>query len=146
MKRIKGAIFRSSGLVEKYIFGPSHILIDWLSVIVMCGWLTKLYFEKDFLTNREIYVGFRDFPQSVWFWIFLSAITTHLASIFYRAQMSTEIRFFALSFATGIWSFVTVNFMAFALSNLAIWTFGSLALICFTLGIRIAWTSSSHNY
>lgn len=130
MKRFEGVIALISYLAEKYIFGPSHMLVDWLSLIIMSGWLTKLFIEQDYLI----------------FVLFLVAFSAHLISIFFKPKLSYEIRFFALAFAAGIWTFVAISSIALATSIITIWMFGSLAIICFILGIRIAWTSSSQIY
>lgn len=131
---------------ETYVFHPSNLLIDWLSTFILAGWLITLVRNGDVMLARNIYEGFHSFSTDAWIAIFAAAFIVHVASLFYRGQFAIWLRFTSMVVATSIWTFVAINFMAFSPPNMATWTFGSLALICFVQGIRITWISSSHHF
>lgn len=129
-------------MINGFHYAPSNILVDWLSAIVLTGWLANLTTYGEVMLARDIYEGFHSLSANAWMMIFGLVLISHLTSLFYRGKHAGIFRYISLVMATALWTFVSVNFMAFAPPNMATWTFGSLAFICFLLGTRIAWTSS----
>lgn len=130
--------------LDLYVFWPNGRLVEWLSLLIMVGWIYKLATVDGYL-DRDIYVGFRQWEQTSWTTVFCIGAIMHAIGIFYRSTYWPEVRFLSLLFATSLWAFVTVEFVTSGLQTMAPATFGVIGLTCFTLGIRVAWKSSSYH-
>lgn len=136
----------SPRLIFGFLFEPKNGLVDWFSMFLMGGWILALFNDGETMLSQHAFTGFNSFSVNVWIFIFMAAFITHAISIIYRYRYAMELRFISMVPATCIWTFIALNFLAFAPASITAWTYGSLSLICFLLGIKIAWTSSSHHY
>lgn len=114
-------------------------MIELFSALNLLAWAAMFASQSQVLPQQT----FQSLPASTWFTIFVCAAVLQLSGLANWYRKVGEVRFIAMSFATGCWAAITVSFLVDAMSMAVSVNYALLTIATAIAGGFLGWKTSS---
>ena len=122
----------------QFLFIDQVRLVELFSGLNLLAWASLILGRPEVL-QRDSYVAFSALPASAWVVIFGVSGLFQLCVTFWNSEYRTEMRFFAMFFATSCWALIALSFVASGVGQTATMNYLLLTISCAMSGGFLAW-------
>lgn len=132
-------IFRRSG---NFLFADPVRLIELFSALNLLAW-ARLLWSSPSVLSRDTYAAFLSLGIGTWISLLVTIAVCQIVPMVWRFRHAANLRFLAMSAASGAWLVIASNFISSDVSTTAEANYLLLSLICMASGAWLGWTSRS---